>query len=482
MIVVTPAQPTPTTPVTVSFRAPAAVGDGAGWYALTVLSPSRRSDCEHHEEAEVTVARKGARVRVTLRPVDKGRWCVGDYTGTLDLDRRVRCDDRIDDGACYDGAAARSPALHGDRAVRSGLTALLVLAGCGAAPAQPAPAGPDPRLVIRIADLTDCGGSGTTCPELTNERRVRVGLDGRLEPFRDVPLRRAPGPGPRPFGVRLQPGHVQVRGAGAPLEIALRGFGRRPRLGWSPSGRRFSVLEDFDNTRSDRVLIVDPARRRWWRLPVVDRVRELLALAWTDDDALVAEIVGRDGYLRLVALDPVSGKVRRSRTLNDVFREIAWSPTARRLAIEDSESRVGVLAVTHPTDITWTDLKGVPTWSPDGTRILVTGDGEYDGGLPIPIASDGIDTRNPTAGEVAGGRDHHASAPACRRHLAPGRPHPDRPARRGEQVRRRARPARPDRRRRPDRTRHPRPLAAADRPRRSLQPRAARRPDPHRRA
>src|SRR4051794_2779707 len=101
MIVVTPTHPTPTTPVTGSFRARASVAPGSGWYALAITSSSRSSGCEHSEDADVTVARKGARVRVTLHPVDKGRWCVGDYTGTLKLDRRVSCDETIDEGACF---------------------------------------------------------------------------------------------------------------------------------------------------------------------------------------------------------------------------------------------------------------------------------------------------------------------------------------------------------------------------------------------
>jgi hypothetical protein len=100
-IVVTPAQPAPTDPVTVAFKAPAAVADGSRWYDVEVTAPERHTDCEHHEATDATFARKGRRVRLVLRPVDKGRWCPGEYTGAVYLNRRVRCDDRIDDGECY---------------------------------------------------------------------------------------------------------------------------------------------------------------------------------------------------------------------------------------------------------------------------------------------------------------------------------------------------------------------------------------------
>jgi hypothetical protein len=100
-IVVTPAHPAPTDPVTVSFKAPVAVGDGSRWYDVDVTAPVRDRRCEHYEAAEATSARKGQRVTLTLRPVDKRRWCAGDYVGTLYLNHRVRCDDRIDDGTCY---------------------------------------------------------------------------------------------------------------------------------------------------------------------------------------------------------------------------------------------------------------------------------------------------------------------------------------------------------------------------------------------
>jgi hypothetical protein len=101
-ITVTPPQPAPTQPVTVSFRAPVTVGDGSRWYEVDVLSTVRHRDCEHSEEASATTAQRGRRVTLTLRPFDKGRWCAGAYTGTVYLNRRVRCDDPIDDGTCFD--------------------------------------------------------------------------------------------------------------------------------------------------------------------------------------------------------------------------------------------------------------------------------------------------------------------------------------------------------------------------------------------
>ena len=233
---------------------------------------------------------------------------------------------------------------------------LLLLAGCGSSAAAP-PQPPVVGVIVRIADLTDCGGSGTTCPELTGVRRIRVGLDGSVAPLAG--------------GVAFARGHVEFRSPGKPpMEIPLRGFGSSPRLSWSPSGRRFSVLEDADAELVDRALIVDPAQRRWWPLPLSPQVRELPALSWTDDDRLVAETFGRDDYVRLVTLDAVSGERLRARFLDTPLREITWSPSAGRLAVQDYENRIGVVPLTHPTDINWTDLRGTPTWSPDGTRIL----------------------------------------------------------------------------------------------------------------
>jgi hypothetical protein len=100
--VVTPAHPEPSQAVTVSFVAPVAAGDGSRWYDVEVTGPKRSSRCEFYEEAEATVAAKGQKVTLTLRPVDKGRWCDGEYIGTLTLQRRSACDDRIDEYLCYD--------------------------------------------------------------------------------------------------------------------------------------------------------------------------------------------------------------------------------------------------------------------------------------------------------------------------------------------------------------------------------------------
>src|SRR5690349_4092317 len=48
-------------------------------------------------------------------------------------------------------------------------------AGTDTAAAATAPPAPiDARLIVRIADLTDCGGSGTACPEFTRARRLRI--------------------------------------------------------------------------------------------------------------------------------------------------------------------------------------------------------------------------------------------------------------------------------------------------------------------
>src|SRR3954469_14246312 len=88
-VVVSPAQPAPTQAVTVSFTAPAAVGDGSRWYSVSVTAPSRAAGCGSYEETTTPAAAKGARVTLTLRPYDKRRWCAGRYVGALVLERRV---------------------------------------------------------------------------------------------------------------------------------------------------------------------------------------------------------------------------------------------------------------------------------------------------------------------------------------------------------------------------------------------------------
>jgi hypothetical protein len=100
--VVTPAEPAPTQPVTIAFTAPSTVDDGSRWYSVSVTAPSRSSGCEFYEETTTTSAHKGRRVSVVLRPVDKGRWCAGEYTGEVNLESRTRCGDRIDEYTCSD--------------------------------------------------------------------------------------------------------------------------------------------------------------------------------------------------------------------------------------------------------------------------------------------------------------------------------------------------------------------------------------------
>ncbi len=99
-VTVQPATPGPTTPVTVSFVAKQSPDPGTAWYGVGVTSTTRDRSCEHSETAQIAPAQAGKRSKVTLRPVDKGRWCTGSYVGEVTYERRVACGDRIDDGIC----------------------------------------------------------------------------------------------------------------------------------------------------------------------------------------------------------------------------------------------------------------------------------------------------------------------------------------------------------------------------------------------
>jgi len=99
-VTVQPATPGPTTPVTVSFVAKQSPDPGTAWYGVEVTSTTRDRSCEQSEAAQIAPAQAGKRSKVTLRPVDKRRWCTGSYVGEVTYERRVACGDRIDDGIC----------------------------------------------------------------------------------------------------------------------------------------------------------------------------------------------------------------------------------------------------------------------------------------------------------------------------------------------------------------------------------------------
>jgi hypothetical protein len=99
-VTVEPATPGPTTPVTVGFVAKQSPNPGNAWYGVAVTSTTRDRSCEYSEAAQIAPAQAGKRLKVTLRPVDKGRWCTGSYVGEVTYERRVTCGDRIDDGIC----------------------------------------------------------------------------------------------------------------------------------------------------------------------------------------------------------------------------------------------------------------------------------------------------------------------------------------------------------------------------------------------
>lgn len=97
---VQPVAPGPTTPVVVSFIAKQTPDPGSGWYGVEATSSTRDRSCEYTEDAQIAPASAGKRVKVTLRPVDKRRWCTGAYLGEVTYERRVPCGDRIDEGVC----------------------------------------------------------------------------------------------------------------------------------------------------------------------------------------------------------------------------------------------------------------------------------------------------------------------------------------------------------------------------------------------
>jgi hypothetical protein len=99
-VTVEPPTPGATTPVTVSFIAKQSPDPGTAWYGVEVTSTTRNRSCEHSEDAQIAPAQAGKRVNVTLRPVDKRRWCAGSYVGEVTYERRVACGDRIDEGVC----------------------------------------------------------------------------------------------------------------------------------------------------------------------------------------------------------------------------------------------------------------------------------------------------------------------------------------------------------------------------------------------
>jgi hypothetical protein len=88
-VTVEPATPGPTTPVTLSFIAKQSPDPGTAWYGVEVTSTTRNRSCEHSEDAQVAPAQAGKRVNVTLRPVDKRRWCAGSCAGEVTYERRV---------------------------------------------------------------------------------------------------------------------------------------------------------------------------------------------------------------------------------------------------------------------------------------------------------------------------------------------------------------------------------------------------------
>jgi len=108
---VAPATGKPSSTFKVGFKADRTLPSNA-WYEVDVTSTSRRPGCEYWENAVISHARKGRPVGVRLSPVDKHRWCAGDYKGTVSLARRTPCGDSLDDYVCYDERVLGRFRLH----------------------------------------------------------------------------------------------------------------------------------------------------------------------------------------------------------------------------------------------------------------------------------------------------------------------------------------------------------------------------------
>ena len=181
--------------------------------------------------------------------------------------------------------------------------------------------------------------------------------------------------------MNVRAGAVQIRWrTGESMEIALRGFGPSPRLIWSPSGRRFAVLETEYDRVVDRLLIVDPEQRRSRMVRKTRRAAEIQAATFLTDDRIVAQTFDSHRYERLTRLDAGTGRIVSSRySLLPLAGSMDFSPAANRLAIEvydEEEGGIAVVSLAQPDRTTRLKLTGRPTWSADGTRILLLPDGD----------------------------------------------------------------------------------------------------------
>jgi hypothetical protein len=157
------------------------------------------------------------------------------------------------------------------------------------------------------------------------------------------------------------------------MEVPLPAFGQKPTISWAPSGRRVSVLEDVHaHSRPDHLLVVDPARRDSWRLPIADRQSEYVAVTWLSDSRLLVE-TSRSGVFRLAEVDTNTKRPVWSRDVGDQdYQAMTWSGAARRLAFMDERGFVSVIDLARPKLVRRTAITGTPKWSPDGTRLLGT--------------------------------------------------------------------------------------------------------------
>jgi hypothetical protein len=246
--------------------------------------------------------------------------------------------------------------------------ALVFALAASTAVGQAPPAGPHVLITIAFVEDDVCG---TSCPVIDGERVVRLAPDGSFEEIGGPAL--VYGPGAQPWGVHVGSTAVHVGWrTGDSMDIPLRHFGRSPRLIWSPSGRRFAVLETWGDDTVDRLLVVDPEQRRSRLLPLTARAHEFHSAAFLADDRSIAQTIDSHDYLRLTRFDAVTGRVVSSRySLLPVAMGMDWSSAAQRLAIEDQNGHVSVVSLVHPNRARRLKLTGEPRWSADGTRILV---------------------------------------------------------------------------------------------------------------
>jgi Tol biopolymer transport system component len=139
---------------------------------------------------------------------------------------------------------------------------------------------------------------------------------------------------------------------------------------WSPDGQRVAYVLDFQHLQTD---LLDFATLH--RISLEEQDNELVFNAeWSPDGSRLAFIGIRDGESTLYTADSDGSHVRRLTTVNTEYKNLAWSPDSRRIALEAGTADEAVIVVDVEsgalTPLTDNHAKNIrPAWSPDGTHI-----------------------------------------------------------------------------------------------------------------